>query len=396
MNGEPFGVSTLALRAGWGLQGNQAIRPYATQLLLRADNAARYPFGSGITTGLVAAQVENPNLKWETSEQINVGIDYGFSNDRFSGVIDVYQKTTRDLLLEVSVPQPAVVATRFENIGSVRNRGIEATFNTQLINRGTRTLNMEIVGAVERNEVLDLGGREIFTSEVNGQGQTGRFSQIIKVGEPLGTFWGPVFTRVETDPTSARFGLQLFRCNRTATDCVNGETTSPTGNDDTVIGNANPDFSIGVSNAGTWDNFDMSWLWRAEVGRDVFNNTALVYQTKRNVTQNRNFLEAALRDPDAIDESAKYSSRWIEDGSFLRLQNVTVGYRFNLPSRLGIGAGRSTRVFLSGDNLLLFTPYSGLDPEVFTTHGREIATRGVDYVAYPRARTFTLGANVQF
>ena len=391
MASRPFGISNFGLRAGWGLIGNQAVRPYATQLLLRADNGARYPFGTGITTGLVAAQVENPNLKWETSEQVNFGLDYGFLNDRFSGVIDVYQKKTRDLLLEVSVPQPAVVSTRFENIGSVRNRGVEATFNTQLFNRGTRTLNLEIVGAVERNEVTDLGGREIHTSNVNGQGQSGRLSQIIKVGEPLGTFWGPVFTRV--DPQ----GRQLFRCARTDADCVNGETTSPTGSDETVIGDANPNFSVGVSNNGTWSNFDVSWLWRAEVGRDVFNNTALVYRSKSNINQDRNFLASALSDADAIGEPAKFSSRWIEDGSFVRLQNVTVGYRFNLPSRLGVGgAGRSTRVYLSGDNVLLFTGYTGLDPEVFTTNGQSIGTRGVDYVAYPRARTFTLGANVQF
>lgn len=394
MRSQPFSISTLGLRAGWGKQGNQAVRPYATQLLLRADNGARYPFGTGITTGLVAAQVENPNLKWETAEQVNLGIDYGFRSDRITGAIDLYQKTTHDLLLEVSVPQPAVVSTRFENIGSVRNRGIEGSFNMQLINRGSRTLNAELVGSIERNEVTDLGGREIRTGDVNGQGQSGRKSQIIKVGEPLGTFWGPTFTRVETNPTSPRYGQQLFRCARTDADCINGETTTPTGSDEGVIGNANPDFTLGLSNTGTWGNFDASWLWRAEMGRDVFNNTALVYQTKSNINQDRNFLKDALSDPDAVGEPAKFSSRWIENGSFLRLQNVTVGYRFNLPSRLGLAAGRSTRVYVSGDNVLLFTPYSGLDPEVFVERG--IASRGIDYVAYPRARTFTLGANVQF
>jgi iron complex outermembrane receptor protein len=202
-----------------------------------------------------------------------------------------------------------------------------------------------------------------------------------------------VFSRVNAQ------GQQLFRCNRTAADCVNGETTTPTGSDDTVIGDANPSFTLGLSNTGAWGNFDASWLWRGEFGRDVFNNTALVYQSKTNVNQDRNFLEAALSDPDAVGEPAKFSSRWIEDGSFVRLQNVTVGYRFNLPTQLGPAGGRSTRVYLSGDNMLLFTGYSGLDPEVFTTRGdgaRVIGARGIDYVAYPRARTFTLGASVQF
>ena len=398
MSSRPMGISTLALRAGWGLQGNQAVRPYATQLLLRASNGARYPFGSSIATGLVAAQVANPNLKWETSEQVNVGLDYGVMNDRFTGVIDLYQKTTRDLLLDVAVPPPAVVNTRLENIGSIRNRGVEVTLNTPLLDRGDRSLNLELVGSAERNEVLSLGpDREfIITGAVNGQGQSGRFSQRIIVGEPLGTFWGPTFTRVVN-------GRQMFRCARSddpATtavenaDCVNGETQTPTGSDESVIGNANPDFSLGLSNNGRWSNIDFSWLWRAEFGRDVFNNTALVYRSKTNVNQNRNFLVDALSDPDSVGEPAKFSSRWIEDGSFLRLQNMTIGYRFNMPSRMGFAAGRSTRVYLSGDNLLLFTGYSGYDPEVFVDRG--LASRGIDYVAYPRARTFTLGANVQF
>jgi TonB-linked SusC/RagA family outer membrane protein len=405
MANQPFSVSTLALRAGFGRQGNQAVRPYATQLLLRASDGARYPFGSGITTGLVAAQVENPNLKWETAEQVNFGIDYGFKDDRFTGVIDFYQKTTRDLLLDIAVPQPAVVATRLENVGSIRNRGVEVTFNTPLLDRGNRSLNMELVAAVERNKVVSLGDtarKFIITGSVNGQGQSGRFSQRIVVGEPLGTFWGPTFTRVETNLTNARYGQQLFSCDRvddpaTTTvvenaDCIGGETNNPTGNDESVIGNANPSFTLGLSNNGRWNQLDFSWLWRAEMGRDVFNNTALVYRTKTNINQDRNFLAEALDDPDAIGEPAKFSSRWIEDGSFVRLQNVTLGYR--LPQRFAFGSARNTRVYVSGDNLLLFTGYSGYDPEVFVDRG--LASRGIDYVAYPRARTFTLGANVQF
>ncbi|MGH7694206.1 MAG: SusC/RagA family TonB-linked outer membrane protein, partial [Gemmatimonadaceae bacterium] len=157
MNGNPLGLSALSLRVGWGLQGNQAVRPYGTQLLLRANNDARYPFGSGITTGLLASQVANPDLKWETSEQVNVGIDYGFKDDRITGAIEFYQKTTKDLLLEVSVPQPAVVATRLENIGSLRNRGFEATIDAVLISEGSKTLSAGLVGSVERNEVKSLG-----------------------------------------------------------------------------------------------------------------------------------------------------------------------------------------------------------------------------------------------
>ncbi|MGQ0537541.1 MAG: SusC/RagA family TonB-linked outer membrane protein [Gemmatimonadaceae bacterium] len=388
MADKPFNLSTLALRAGWGKQGNQAVRPYGTQLLLRASNDARYPFGSAITTGLVAAQVANPDLTWETSTQVNFGVDYGFRDDRVTGTLEFYQKTTEDLLLEVSVPQPAVVATRLENIGSFRTRGLEATVETLMVSEGNRTLSAGLVASFEGSEVRSLGGDREFigTGNVSGQGQSGRLAQRIIVGEPLGTFWGPLFLRVNDQ------GKQVFRCFKQRTECVSGETTSPISDDDRIIGDANPSFALGLNSSGRWAKFDASWFWRAEFGRDVFNNTALVYGTKSNVLQGRNFLAAALQDPTKIGEPAIYSSRWIEDGSFIRLQNVTVGYTFDLPARFQ--AIRSARVYASGDNLLLFADYTGYDPEVFV--GAGLATRGIDYLTYPRARTFTTGVRLQF
>ena len=380
----PF--STLALRAGWGRQGNQAVQPYGTQLLFRADNGSKYPFGSGVTTGLVAAQVANPDLKWETSEQTNVGIDWGLRGDRFTGVLDIYQKTTKDLLLRVPVPQPAVVDSRIENIGAVRNRGVEATIDARLFDTQSRTLSSGLVLSVERGKVTDLGVGRLFipTGGVSGQGQSGRLSQRIIPGQPLGTFWGATFLRVDAA------GKQVFSCVAASVGCVNGETFSPTGADEGIIGNANPAFSVGFHSNGTWNKFDASWNWRGEFGRDVFNNTALVYSTKGNAKQGRNFLASALADPIGIGEPSIYSSRWIENGRFIRLQNMTVGYTFNLPQL----SGRATRVYVSGDNLLLFTPYSGYDPEVFVDAG--LATRGLDYLTYPRARTITTGMRLTF
>ena len=387
MQDRPLGLSTLALRVGWGLQGNQAVRPYGTQLLLRANADARYPIGSTLTTGLVASQVANPDLTWETSEQYNFGFDYGFSNDRFTGIVDFYQKKTKDLLLEVSVPQPAVVSTRLENIGSVRSRGVELSLDARVIEGTRRNLTAGLIGNFERGEVLDLGARTfIGTGDVNGQGQSGRLSQRIMIGEPIGTFWGPRFLRVN------EAGKQVFRCAKARPECVNGETTVPAGDDDEIIGDANPAFTMGLTSNGRWGNFDASWLWRAEFGRDVFNNTALVYSSKSNVLQDRNFLESALGDPDAVGEPAIYSSRWIEDGSFVRLQNITFGY--TIPTQSISRFARSMRVFVSGDNLLLFSGYDGYDPEVFVRRG--LASRNIDYVTYPRARTFTTGFQFEF
>ncbi|MEO5817700.1 MAG: SusC/RagA family TonB-linked outer membrane protein [Gemmatimonadaceae bacterium] len=385
MRGRMF--STLAVRAGWGRQGNQAVQPYATQLLLRTDAGAKYPFGGVLVTGLSASQVENPSLKWETSEQTNFGIDWGIKSDRITGAFDVYQKTTKDLLLTVPVPQPAVVSTQIQNVGSVRNRGFEATVDARLIEQGARTFSSGLVLSVERNEVISLGDAPyIITGGVFGQGQSGRTSQRLIPGQPLGTFWGPKFLHVNAT------GQQVFSCVAKSTGCTNGETIAPTGDDEMIIGNANPKFSLGLRSNGAQGRFDVSWLWRAEFGKDVFNNTALVYSTKSNAKSDRNFLATALNDGIAIGQPSIYSSLWIENGRFVRLQNATAGYTFTLPGMLG--AGRTTRVYVSGDNLLLFTPYSGYDPEVFVDAG--IASRGIDYLTYPRARTFTLGAHVQF
>ena len=385
---KPLGMSTFSLRAGWGKQGNQAVREYGTQLLLKANNDARYPFGSSITTGLLATQVANPDLTWEVSTQVNFAVDYGFQNDRITGTIEYYQKNTDDLLLQVDVPQPAVVATRLENIGSLRNHGVELSLEGTIYSEGSRFLSGGLVGTIERNEVTSLGADREFigTGGVSGQGQSGRLSQRIIVGEPIGTFFGPVFLRVDGQ------GKQVFQCFVQRPECTNGETLAPISDDDRVIGSANPDFSLGLNNAARWGNFDASWFWRAEFGRDVFNNTALVYSTKSNALQGRNFLASALDDATKIGEPAIYSSRWIEDASFVRLQNVTLGYTFNLPS--AFSAIRSTRVYISGDNLLIFSGYEGYDPEVFVNAG--LATRGIDYLTYPRARTFTTGVRVTF
>jgi iron complex outermembrane receptor protein len=388
MSAAPYGISTLALRLGWGKQGNQSVAPYQTQLLLRVDPSAAYPFGGRVNAGVRAAQVGNDSLKWETATQTNFGIDFGVMEDRVTGTIDIYQKDTKDLLLEVSVPQPAVVDKRIENVGTLRNRGVEMAIDAQLWSRAQTSVTGGLVLTVERNEVTSLGGnrQSINTGFVSGQGQSGQYAQRIMVGEPIGTFFAPQFLRVNDD------GQQVFSCRPTSAGCTNGETISPTDDDRVIAGDANPDFTVGLRNNATWGRFDASWLWRGEFGGKVFNNTALVYQTKSNAKQGRNFLTDALSDPDDINEPAKYSTRWIEDRTFVRLQNVTVGYTFNLPTR-GFG-GQSTRVYLAGDNLLLLTDYSGYDPEVFVSTG--LASRSIDYLTYPRARSFTFGAGFQF
>jgi iron complex outermembrane receptor protein len=395
MGARPFGLSELRIRAGFGLQGNQAVPPYASLILLETAGNARYVFGEAPVTGVAPVRNPNPDLKWEETAQFNIALDYGFRDNLISGSLEYYVKNTSDLLLTVAVPQPAVVSDRLENIGKVRNRGVEFSLDGQVLNRSDLNVMAGLVFSADRNEVVDLGGRTfIATGNVSGQGQSGQVSQRIMPGFALGTFFGPEFVGVNDE------GKQLFNQYEVERDAdgrvirreLIGQTTAPSGDDYVVIGDANPDFTIGLRSQANWGRFDASLLVRAEQGRDVFNNTALVYSTKGNALQDKNFLASALDDPTGISEPAIFSSRWIEDGSFVRLQNVTVAYTFDLPGLAT--AGRNTRVYVSADNLLMLTGYSGYDPEVHAEVG--LASRGIDYLTYPRPRTFTAGVRVSF
>lgn len=384
--------SDLRLRAGYGLQGNPAVPPYAS--LITLGPGGNYVFGETPVTGIAPTRNANPDLKWEETSQFNVAVDWGFSDNRFNGTIEYYVKNTSDLLLEVPVPQPALVATRLENIGKVKNQGLEISVNAPVLTGPSLSWQAGLVFAAERNEVVDLGGRtSLQSARASGQGQSDTWTQRILPGQPLGTFFGPVFTRVSTETTAAWVpGQQLFRCATASATCINGETRQPTGADYTVIGDANPDFTVGLNSQLNWGRFDASFLVRGEVGQDVFNNTSLVYATKGAVLQGRNFLKSALDDGVGIDEPAIYSSRWIEDGSFIRLQNLTLGYRFPLP---GLNLRQDARAYVSFDNLLLLTDYSGYDPEVHTA-AEGLAVRGVDYLNYARPRTITTGIRLAF
>jgi iron complex outermembrane receptor protein len=319
-------------------------------------------------------------------------------NNRLSGSLEYYVKNTHDLLLVVQVPQPAVVGDRIENIGKIRNKGVEFSLDGQIVQRRDLSWSMGVALSHDNNEVIDLGERSFIPDALaSGQGQSNQFTQRIMPGESIGTFFGPVFAGVNAQ------GLQLFNHYNVTRDANGRETgrelvgtvTSAglTGDDNVVLGHANPNYSLGLRTNGNWRSFDFSMLVHREAGQKIFNNTALVYATKSNALQDKNFLVSALSDPTDIHEPAIYSSRWIENGSFTRLANITIGYTFDMPSFMG--TARGSRVYVSGDNLALWTPYSGYDPEVHSQLPG-IAPRGIDYLHYPRPRTITGGLRVAF
>jgi len=392
----PF--SELRLRAGWGKQGNPAVPPYSSLILLGADGNSRYAFGDVPVTGVTPISNPNPDLKWEETAQTNFALDYGILGNRLNGSLEYYVKNTRDLLLRVAVPQPAVVSDRLENIGKIRNKGIEFSMDGIVMQRSNLSWSAGLAFSHDKNEVIDLGARSFIPDVLaSGQGQSNQFVERIMPGEPIGTFFGPVFAG------NNGAGLQTFNHYTVTRDAAGRETSRVlagtvtasgiTGDDYVVLGDANPNYTLGLHTNGSWKSFDFSMLINRVAGQKVFNNTALVYSTKGNALQDKNFLASALNDGTDIHEPAIYSSRWVEDGSFTRLANITIGWTFDMPGRMGFAKG--SRAYVSGDNLTLWTPYTGYDPEVHSQLPG-IAPRGVDYLHYPRPRTITGGLRVAF
>src|SRR5204862_2279806 len=225
----PF--SDLRVRVGWGRTGNPSVPPYSSFRLLAAGTSGTYPWGDAPQTGVTLLRNPNPDLRWERTNQYNGAVDFGLMNNRLAGSIEYYVKNTSDLLLEVPVPQPAASATRIENVGKLRNRGLEVTLDALLASRPGLTWRSGIVFGLERSAVLNLGPHKFLRSGiVSGQGQSDQWAQRILAPDstgktyPLGTFYGPVFLGV--DPTT---GFQVFACSAApghTANCVNGRTTT--------------------------------------------------------------------------------------------------------------------------------------------------------------------------
>ena len=380
MSNSPF--SDLRVRVGYGVVGNPGAPAYSSLVTFGNE---KYVFGTTPITAFTPNNIGNPNLTFERTSQVDVGVDYGLMQNRLSGSIEYYIKNTTDLLLRHKVSQPSAVQDRLENIGSVKNHGVELTLDALPISRSDFTWRAGINVSFERNTAQNIGGGAISFGTVSGQGQSGQNAERLASGYALGAFYGPVFVGVDSA------GKQQFSCS-SGTTCVGGITTDLKDATRSVIGNPNPSMTLGFHSEISKGRFDFSLLVRGAFGQDVFNNTALVYSTKGNALQGKNFLRDALTDPIGLREASIFSSRWIEDGSFLRLQNVTLGYTFDIPK--GLGSARTARLYVSGDNLLLLTGYSGLDPEVYANAG--LVSRNIDYLSYPRPRTVTAGVRVAF
>jgi iron complex outermembrane receptor protein len=380
------GLAQLKLRFSWGLSGNQAVPPYESLPALTSQPSFNSPFGDNQNSqpGVAQERAPNPDLKWEQTEEFNLGLDFTYG--RFDGSINAYQKTTSDLLVDIRIPQPAPSEFQLSNVGNVENRGVEFNVEAFIFEQEDMNLSVGANVSTNHNEITDLGNRAFIDhTQVSGPGQTGVDAQRLAEGHPIGAFYGPKFVGTNEN------NQELYAVE-------GGEpTTDNTAATPQFIGNPIPDFSYGVNANFRYERFDASLFIRGEQGREIFNNTALEFQYQSKVGTS-NILRSALNDGVAASQTPTYSSRWIQDASYVRLSSLTIGYK--LPTEpLGL---RRARVYASGQNLITLTPYDGYDPEVNTNvTGRglgfrtlERPTRGVDYTSYPRPRTFTLGVQI--
>ncbi|AKD01874.1 TonB-dependent receptor [Pontibacter korlensis] len=378
--GESNILSFLKLRTSYGLTGNAEIDNFAP---LGLYSAAAYEE----LAGLVPTSLPSEDLRWEKTKQLDIGIDYGLFNDRITGEIDYYIKNTEDLLLNLPIPGYNGYTIITKNIGKLENKGFEFVVNTQNL-VGTFQWNTNFNIAFNKNKVTDLGGNTIFGNS-RGLGQ-------IREGEPMGVFWGPKYAGVDPQTGDALYYIEAG----------SDETTSNYSlAEDQRVGNPNPEFTGGLTNNFSFKGFDLSVLMQFVSGNDIYNMAGFFQSVNADYfdNQTKDQLNRWQQPGDVTDvPQARYlagngagrSSRWVQDGSFLRLNNVNLGYRIpaNLVNRWHL---QSARIYVQATNLATFTDYDGYDPEVNTTYfGRSNVNLGHDFYTPPLAKTFTVGVNI--
>ena len=420
--------SDLKVRGSWGKTGNQAIDPYGS--LDAIGSGYNYPYNGTESTdiGYAMTRAANPNLKWETTAQTNLGLDFGFLDNRLTASIDLYKKNTENLLLNRPVPSYTGFSVLLDNVGSLENKGLELTLGGTPL-KGDFTWNTSANISFNRSEVTQLLNDLPMAIRTNTGGGYNIYSNsfslmYLQVGQPMGQMRGYVNegTWSESERTEAALYAQLPGDPKWKD--LNGDSLITRGNgipfesggtgDVAVIGNSSPDFVYGWNNNMSYKAFSLSILFQGSYGNDIFNATRIKIEDPsigasptlddRWTPDNQNtdvpafISQATRRDAQLGPAKVKIgndnrSSRWVEDGSYFRLKNLTFGY--NLPSSLIEKINlTSLRVFVTGTNVFTLTKYTGYDPEVSSFNLGTDSGRGIDISNYPTVKTVTFGINV--
>lgn len=380
-------LTDLKLRAGYGVSGNQNIDPYR-QIIIFGPQDGQFLYNGEWTSAYGINQNENPDLKWESTSMFNVGLDFEFLRGRISGTVEYYDKQTSDLLYEYDVPSPPYQHNRlFANGASMSNRGVEVMLNANVIQRSDFSWTTGANFAANRNEVGSLssnieniGVAQRFEGGIGLEGWSGQTAAIVQPGYPVGTFF--IANYIGYDEASQRTIYQRPDGELVTQDQISAP------NDFQVMGYALPKFTYGWNNAFQYKSVDFSFFFRGVYGNKIFNATRadLSRLQQANVT---NLSRDAVAEG-IVETPIIASSRFLEDGSFLRLDNATLGYSFDVD---GWRYFKNARVYLTGQNLFTITRYTGVDPEV-SLGGLAPGIDNRNF--YPMTRSFLLGVNVTF
>lgn len=380
-------LSDLKVRAGWGIVGNDQIANYA--YLGRIGAGANYPFGGSVQPGTFPASIENLELKWEESEQTNIGIDVSLFKNKISFTAEAYVKNTRDLLLNAPLPTSTGFSSAIQNIGELQNRGFEFSINSTNLQNENFKWDTNFNISFNRNEVIDLVGQEILQGGIaGGRGE----ASIVREGLPLGSLFGFVYGGV--DPATGN----AFYLDRN-----NVSTFTPTAEDRRIIGDANPDFFYGFSNTFSYKGFGLFVFIEGSQGNDILNATRIETEGLLDPKNQSTAVLNRWRQPGDItniprasfgnSDNSRVSTRFIEDGSYLRFKAISLSYDFSdsLLEKLKL---KGLRLYATGENVFTITNYSGFDPEV-NAFGGSNTIRGIDFGTYPQTRNLIVGLSVK-
>ncbi|AOM77365.1 SusC/RagA family TonB-linked outer membrane protein [Pedobacter steynii] len=373
-------IDQLKLRAGYGVSGNSVgFDAYTARLVYGAQNGSYFYSNGKWLTAIGPIQNDNPNLKWERTATLNIGLDFGLFNNKLSGSIEVYNKKTTDLIAPYSVSTtqyPFNVLTA--NVGAMTNKGIEFTLNSTPVKTKDFSWNTAVNLSHNKNEITSISNdlfqaNEFYTANVGGRGQSGALGyQVIKEGLPLGSFYTLRYAGKDAN------GKSMFY------DKDGNAATGNTGFEHfTVTGSAQPKLLYGWNNTFRYKQFDFNFFIRGVYGNKILNATladmnAPIYASQTNIAK------VTLTEPISDDKAQFVSDRYLESGSYLRLDNATLGYTFK------IKGSKTLRVYASGNNLFIITKYKGVDPEI-NMAGQ---TPGIDYRNfYPKTRAAIFGLN---
>ncbi len=406
--------SNLKIRGSWGITGNQAISPYQTVAAM--SSGSNYPFNGNDATdlGFIISNPANPNLKWESTTQANIGLDVAVFRGRLSATVELYKKTTENLLLYRTLPGYTGFSSILDNVGSVENKGLELAIDGSPLSGSVRW-NSGFTISWNKNKVLDLGeaSRLEYRTSYGGYGLRNGFMQL-RVDEPFGQMYGYIFEgtwKTSEAAEAAAFG-QLPGDPKYKDVSGDGRINA---SDFAVMGNAMPDFIFGWTNNLSYKGIELTFLIQGTKGNDIFNQSRIRLEAPYEGTSIRMldrwtpdnqdtdvpaFIDQVTRENAnltsrvSLGNDAGRQSRYVEDGSYVRLKDITLAYSIptSVFGKLGIS---KLRAYVSGTNLITLTNYTSYDPEV-SAYNNNDAQIGVDLSNYPTARVFTFGIDLTF